>query len=270
MPAEQLDDLLGFAEAQHPDIDKDAGQLVPDGLVQQGGGDRRIDAARQAQHDIAVADLPAQPVDDLRVEQCHRPVAAAAGEVVRKIAQQFRPLRRVRDLGMKQGAVEPAAVVGDRGIGCRFARRDGAEPGRQRLDLVAMAHPHLGPRTLWPQPVEQQAIVGNIDKGAAEFLVLGKRNAAAQLVAHRLHAIADAEHRHAELEDEIGRARRGHMRDRSRATRQDDRARVEVPHLAVIDRIGMDLAINAAFAHPARDQLRHLAAEIEDQDAVGH
>ena len=33
---------------------------------------------------------------------------------------------------------------------------------------------------------------------------------------------------------------------------------------------GMDLAIDAALAHAARDELRHLAAEIEDEDAVGH
>ena len=33
---------------------------------------------------------------------------------------------------------------------------------------------------------------------------------------------------------------------------------------------GMDLAIDAALAHAPRDQLRHLAAEIEDEDAVGH
>ena len=31
---------------------------------------------------------------------------------------------------------------------------------------------------------------------------------------------------------------------------------------------GMDLAIDAAFAHAARDQLRVLRAEVEDQDAV--
>ena len=31
---------------------------------------------------------------------------------------------------------------------------------------------------------------------------------------------------------------------------------------------GMDLAIDPALAHPAGDQLGHLAAEIDDQDAV--
>ncbi len=46
MAAEQVDDLLGLAQAQHPGIDKDAGQLVADRVVQQRRGDRRIDPAR--------------------------------------------------------------------------------------------------------------------------------------------------------------------------------------------------------------------------------
>ena len=33
---------------------------------------------------------------------------------------------------------------------------------------------------------------------------------------------------------------------------------------------GMDLAIDAALAHAPGDELGHLAAEIEDEDAVGH
>ncbi len=31
----------------------------------------------------------------------------------------------------------------------------------------------------------------------------------------------------------------------------------------------MDFAIDAGFAHAARNQLRHLAAEIDDENAVG-
>ena len=36
---EGVDDLLGFALTQQAVIDEQAGQLVPDGLVQQGGHD---------------------------------------------------------------------------------------------------------------------------------------------------------------------------------------------------------------------------------------
>ena len=33
--------------------------------------------------------------------------------------------------------------------------------------------------------------------------------------------------------------------------------------------VGHDLAIDAALAHAAGDELRHLGAEVEDEDAVG-
>ena len=47
-------------------------------------------------------------------------------------------------------------------------------------------------------------------------------------------------------------------------------ARGEVADPIFGDRERMDFAIDPALAHPARDQLGDLAAEIEDQDAVGH
>ena len=268
--AEQINDLLGFARAQHSGVDKDAGQLVANCLVQQGRGDRRIDAARQAQHDVAVTHLAADAVEDLRVKHRHRPVAAAAGDLVSKVAQQFRPLRRVRDLGVKQRAVKTPAVVGDRGKGGGFAGGDRAKSGRQRIDLVAVAHPHLRALALGPQPVEQQAVVENVDKRAAELLVLAQRDAAAQFVAHRLHAVTNAEHRNTEAEDDVGGARGGALSDRGRPARQDDRARSEIADRPLGDSKRVDLAIDTALAHAARDQLRHLAAEIENQDAIGH
>ena len=57
---------------------------------------------------------------------------------------------------------------------------------------------------------------------------------------------------------------------RGRAARQDDAARREVADRASADRVGVDFAVDAVLAHPPRDQLGDLAAEIEDQDAVGH
>src|SRR5215472_1429639 len=133
-----------------------------------------------------------------------------------------------------------------------------------------MAHPHLLAPALGPQPLEQPAFVHDVDEGAAEFLVIAQRYSAAELRAHRLHAVTDAQHRHAEPEDDLRRARRGRLCQRSGAARQDDPARCKVaqPIFGHCER--MDLAINAALAHTAGDELRDLAAEIEDQDAVGH
>ena len=79
--AEKLDHLLGLAEAQEPVVDEDAGELLADRLVDEDGGDRRIDAAGKAADDPAVADLGADARDRLLAEGGHRPVAGQTGDL---------------------------------------------------------------------------------------------------------------------------------------------------------------------------------------------
>jgi hypothetical protein len=50
------------------------------------------------------------------------------------------------------------------------------------------------------------------------------------------------------------------------AAGQDDSARRELANEAVAHVAGMNLAVDPRLAHAARDQLRVLRAEIEDQD----
>src|SRR5437762_4983476 len=83
--AEQGDDLLGLAEAQQSGIDKDAGQRVTDRLVQEGRGNRGIDAAREAADDASPFNLGADAFDRLGAERRHRPVAGAAAHLVCKV-----------------------------------------------------------------------------------------------------------------------------------------------------------------------------------------
>src|SRR5215472_4080511 len=176
----------------------------------------------------------------------------------------------MHNLGMEQDAVKPAGVVGDRRIRRGFARGHRAETGRQRIDTVAVAHPYLLASAFWPQTVEEPALGRDVDKGAAEFLVLAQRDLAAQLRAHRLHAVANAEHRHPEPKDDLGRARRGGFGQRGRPARQYDCTRRKIADALLGDRERMDLAVNAVLAHAAGDQLRDLAAEIEDQNLIHH
>ena len=74
--AEQRDDLLALAEPHQPVIDEHAGELLADRLVDQHGGDRRIDAAREPADHPALADLRADLLDRLALEGAHGPVAA--------------------------------------------------------------------------------------------------------------------------------------------------------------------------------------------------
>src|SRR6185437_3825658 len=98
--------------------------------------------------------------------------------------------------------------------GGAVADGDDAEAGRQRLDAVAVAHPHLLLAARRPQPVKEPALAGHLDEGAAEFAVIRGSDDAAELRAHRLLAVADAEHRYPHLEDDLRRQRRRCLVDR--------------------------------------------------------
>ena len=53
--------------------------------------------------------------------------------------------------------------------------------------------------------VEQPRVAVRAHLGVAELAVRARLDLAAELHGHREHAVADAEHRHAELEDRLGR-----------------------------------------------------------------
>ena len=105
--------------------------------------------------------------------------------------------------------------------------------------------------------------------GIAELMHRTRLDAATQLRGHGLHAVADAQHRHAQLEHRTGRGRRTGLRHRLRAARQDDALGREGANVIAARIPGVDLAVDTQFAHAARDELRVLRTEIQDQDAVG-
>ena len=121
-----------------------------------------------------------------------------------------------------------------------------------------------------PQPVEQPAVVGDLDHGAAELLMLGALDLAAELGAEGLLAIADAEDRQVQLEDLLRGARRLGAGHRGRAAGEDDGAGAEVADALGRRVEGQDLAVDAALAHPPGDELGYLRAEVEDENPIRH
>ncbi len=77
--------------------------------------------------------------------------------------------------------------------------------------------------------------------GAAELADLSLLDAAAELVDEQLHAITDAHHRHAQLEQVALQARRAIGVDRSRAAREDDPARFALGDLLQRHRVRQKL-----------------------------
>ena len=101
------------------------------------------------------------------------------------------------------------------------ARRDGR-------DLVAVAHPDGGALAGGEDALEQRRGAVEADLGPAILAVAGGLDPAAELGAHGLLAVADAEHRHAELEHGGGCARARGLVGRGGAAGEDDRGRGEV------------------------------------------
>ena len=206
--AEQRDHLVGFGEPQQPVVDEHAGEPLADRLVDQHRRHRRVDAAREPADHPALADLGADLLDRLLLEGAHGPVALAAGDLAHEVAQERGAVRRVHDLEVELGGVELARLVGDHGD--RRVRRgaDHAEALRRLGHAVAVAHPHRIALALAPHPFEQRRILGHRHLGAAELAVVAALDRAAELLRHRLLAVADAEHRHARLVDAGRRQRR--------------------------------------------------------------
>jgi len=127
-----------------------------------------------------------------------------------------------------------------------------------------------------PEPAVQKVAMRTVrrDIGAAEFGgAMTAFDLAAQAMHHHLLAVADPQDRHAQLEDRGGRHRRAFGEDRGGPARKDHGFRGEIPQEGVVHALErVDFAIDVQLAQAAGDQLRHLAAEIDDQKAVmmGH
>ena len=264
--AEQRHHALGFAEAEQPVVDKDAGQLVADRLVDQHRRHRRIDAAGEAADHFLPADLGADFLDRLLLEGAHGPVAMTPGDFAHEVAQDGGAMRGVYHFKMKLHGIEAPRIVADGGH--RRVRRNAEhlEARRQRGDTVAVAHPHRIFLAFLPDAFENRAVGNQFDLGAAEFAMMTGLDRAAELLGHGLFAVADAEHRHARVVNLLRGERGIRIVHRGRTAGEDHPLR---PHGGKgFGRllIGHNLGIDAFLADAAGDQLRHLRAEIDDQD----
>ena len=183
-------------------------------------------------------------------------------------------LARVRHLRMELHAVEFATFVGHSRDRSGLVARDHLEAGGERRDLVAVAHPHVEQAVLLAvdavlDAFEQSGMAAGADLGIAEFAHPGILDLAAELSRHGLHAVADPE-RDPELEDGLGGLGRGVVVHGGGPPGEHDAARGEAADEFLVDVEGMQLAVDLRLPDAARDQLRVLRAEVEDEDLVVH
>jgi hypothetical protein len=179
-------------------VDEHAGEPVADRLVDQHRGDGGIDAAgKAADHPALRPDLAADFRDRLVLEGAHGPIAGRARDGAHEVAQECGAVRGVHHLEVKLRRVEAPRLVGDHRDRRVGRGRDDAEARRRRGHAVAVAHPHGVFLAALPYAGHQRALRRHLDLGAAELAVVAALDLAAELVGHRLLAVADAEDRHA-------------------------------------------------------------------------
>jgi len=122
-------------------VDEDAGQLVTDSALHQGGCDRGVDAAGQAAQHALVPDGRADPLNLLGHDVGHRPGRATAGRLDEELAEHLLAVLGVHDLGVELHAVQAACRVLEGGNRSRRSRCSHEEPGWGFRHGVAVRHP---------------------------------------------------------------------------------------------------------------------------------
>jgi hypothetical protein len=204
--------------------------------------------------------LRADPLDLLLDHGRRGPRRRGARDPVEEVLEDLLPVRGVHHLGVELDPVEAAARRLERGDRRRLGAGHDARALGRRHDRVAVRHPH---RLLLRQVVEEAALL-RLQLRLAE-LAGAPLDAAAELLRHQVHPVADAERRHAELEQPRVDARGALGVHRRGAAGQDQRGRVSAAELVGGRAVRDELGVDARLSHPAGDQLRVLAAEVEDE-----
>ncbi len=266
--AKQRLDLGRLARALQAVVDEDAGEPRPDRAQHQRRRHRRVDAAREAADGARRrADLRGAPPRPPRRRS--RPSSSSARS-------------RRCGTGSWPGSRRRAACAPPRG---GTARPRTCAPGAATAAAGQLA---LSPTTSKPagsastrSPWLIQTGISspaakpwNSSPGAGDLARWRARTRAARPATtlpperqrRQLHAVADAEDRDAQLVD-LGRdARRVRVVAGRRPAREDDPARRELADARHRQVERVDLGVDVLLAHPARDELRVLRAEVEDED----
>src|SRR3546814_1889861 len=106
--------------------------------------------------------------------------------------------------------------------------------------------------TLFPYPTlfrSQRGVGLQLDEGLAELLMVGALDHAAEMGADGLLSVADAEHRQAQVEHDLRRARRVAAGHRGRTAGEDDALGREVGDALGLHGEGKDLEIGRAHVY---------------------
>ncbi len=272
---EHVHHQVALVQAQQAVIDEHAGEVVADGAVNQRCRHRRIDSARQTEDDLLITDLRANALHRFSDVIAHDPVATAAADLSHKTCEHGPALHGVSDFGVKLHGVVTARLVGHARDGATRRGRHELEPRGHIGHLVAVAHPHFEHavafgRTEILDAVEQPGVTAGAHFGITKLAVVAPFHLAAQLRRHGLHAIANAQHGHAQIPHGLRRAQFVVFVSAAVAARENDALGRELAHESIAHIARVNFAVHLRLAHAAGDELRDLGAEVEDENFVVH
>ena len=135
--------VFKFVLAKQAVVDEDASQVLPYRLVEQHGCHGAVDATRETEYDLVVAQLLFKTRHRVVNEGVGRPIALATADAKREIGQHLRAFLGVEHLGVELHGIGLLAFNLLGGILDVVGRSDDAGSRRQFGDGIAMAHPHL-------------------------------------------------------------------------------------------------------------------------------
>ena len=261
---EEFVDRIPLAEAQEAVVDKDAGELVTDRLVDEGGCHGGIDPSAQAQNDTAITDLIADLGADALNEGTHGPVALAAANAVKEVLEDCLAPGGVVHLGMKLHAIDLPLRIRNDGVRGVLRGPDRGKALGQLFNTVAMAVPDI---ELLGQSLEKRGGADRREDPFAIFPVSRAGDRTAEIAGEKLHPVADAEDRKTEFIDRgIDLGSLWGVDARGTAREDDPLDRAVGDDLAGLGGVGNDLGKDAALANAAGDYLGVLGAKVEDDD----
>ncbi len=259
--------LLALPAPQQAVVHQNTGQAPADGALHQRGGHRRIHTAGEAADGPSgphpVRDLPDRPLD----EMAGRPVRPGAADPEQEVLQHLRAARRVHDLRMELHPEQRLGAMPERGHRGVRAPSENLPAGGRHVHPVAVRHPHRGVGA-GGEPLEQPLPLQDLDVRPPVFPLARLAHFAAREMSQQLHAVADAEHRNAQIEQRGVRGRGVRIVDGAGAAREDDPRGGKGADPLDVSRRRVDLAVDVSLADPPGDQLRVLRAQVHDQDAL--
>ena len=179
-------------------IDKEASQLIADGLVHERRSHGGVHATGQSADDLRVADLLANLLDLLVHDGPGGPRGRNARTLVQEVLQRVLTELGVTHLGVPLQAVEATLARLESRDGGLSRRRSNGEALGRTLDGIAVAHPH---DLVVGGTAEQAGLTGNRSLGMPVLAGARATDGTAERVGHGLEAVADAQDGHAGLED---------------------------------------------------------------------